>query len=153
MQNQCKCQLFVKLTFIWYRFNFSGKRRTTADDIVRRLWTTPSRYTMFYLYLSALEVFFKNDMRCINSRFTYLLTYLRWRTTSSCVWMGSWDIDRTRLWPSWSHACACSLHALIQCACRRESQLIWLIEEERRTNWRRVLFVTRNCERMTLTAV
>jgi len=27
-------------------------------------------------YISALEVFFKNDMRYINSRFTYLLTYL-----------------------------------------------------------------------------
>jgi len=27
-------------------------------------------------FISALEVFFKNDMRYINSRFTYLLTYL-----------------------------------------------------------------------------
>jgi len=31
---------------------------------------------------SALEVFFKNDMRYINSRFTYLLTYMKRRISA-----------------------------------------------------------------------
>jgi len=34
---------------------------------------------------SALEVFLKNDMRYINSRFTYLLTYSRWVTDKNLL--------------------------------------------------------------------
>jgi len=60
----------------------------------------------FNVSFSALEVFFKNDMRYINSRFTYLLTYL---LSKNVIWLNlitlhyksarrpSWFNLRTRL--------------------------------------------------------